>query len=104
MITLDDFLGASNKFVNLTKREWKMADLPIEIRKDPKKYIEKVKTMNLSADQLAVVQIAEEGSYKYVIEKKKKVKKRDLEPYNPYALYCVWQMIRRVNNDHTEEH
>jgi hypothetical protein len=108
MITLDDFLGRNRiskensrpelrhkKLESRTRKEYKMEDLPLEIRKDPKKFIEKVKKLNLTVDQKKVVELIEQGAKLKIQKGKKREQVEILEQYSPYLLLQLLKSLRR---------
>ncbi|MGC8585860.1 MAG: hypothetical protein ACP5L4_07110 [Thermoplasmata archaeon] len=111
MITLDDFLGKSQisrenrkiekgnkkKFVSQTRKEYRMEDLALEIRKDPKKFVEKIKNKNLTEDQKKLIELIEEGAKLKIQKGKKKDTMEILEPYSPYLLLQLQNSMRRRN-------
>ncbi|MGC9124014.1 MAG: hypothetical protein ACP5IB_08125 [Thermoplasmata archaeon] len=107
MITLDDFLGRNRiskensrpelrhkKLESRTRKEYKMEDLPSEIRKDPKKFIEKVKKLDLTVDQKILVEMIEKGTAVHKIGTKKQ-KVQGLEPYSSYLLLILYKSLKK---------
>jgi hypothetical protein len=105
MITLDDFMPVNakrnkgdperhNKIQGITRREITLDDLPHEIRRDPRKFIEKVKKLDLTVDQKILVEMIEKGTTIHKIGIKKQ-KISGLEPYSSYLLLKLYQGIKK---------
>ena len=94
MVTLDDFLN-EKKYINKTRKEYTMNDLPYEIRRDPKKFVEEAKKKNLNENQRKLIELIEEGAKLKVKKGKKKETKVILEPYSPYLLLQLQKSLKR---------
>jgi hypothetical protein len=105
MLTLDRYIENNEKnnekekkiFQGITRREYTMDDLPEKIRKNPKKYIEEIKKLNLSEEQRKLVELIEEGAKIKIQKGKKREVKTVLEPYSPYLLMVLDKNMRRRN-------
>ncbi len=108
MITLDDFVEnekirifekgkkkiekqvkAQSKIRSITGSEVTEKDLPPEIRKDPKKFIETVKKQNLSKNQKALVEMIEKG-FKIKLKNKQVI---EVEPYMEFYLLLLYKSL-----------
>ena len=98
MITLEDFLNENNiefkKFKSKTRKEYTEKDLPYEIRKDIKKWVEKVKKTDLTKDQEKLIELIEEGANLKIQKGKKKENIQVIEPYSPYLILQLYKSIR----------
>ncbi|MGC8584854.1 MAG: hypothetical protein ACP5L4_01865 [Thermoplasmata archaeon] len=76
-----------------------MKDLPLKIRKDVKKYVEKIKRLELSEDQKKLIELIENGAKLKIQKGKKREEKVIIEPYSPYLLLILNKSIRRGHSD-----
>ncbi|MGC8663622.1 MAG: hypothetical protein ACP5TX_04380 [Thermoplasmata archaeon] len=101
MITLDDFMPInakrnkedtkrqSNKIKGITRREITLKDLPYEIRRNPRNFIEKVKKQNLSDNQKALLEMIEKG-LRIKLKNKQVI---NVEPYREYYLLLLYESL-----------
>jgi len=98
MITLEDFLNENNiefkKFKSKTRKEYTEKDLPYEIRKDIKKWVEKVKKTDLTKDQEKLIELIEEGANLKIQKGKKKDVIEIVPRYSPYLILQLYKSIR----------
>jgi len=98
MITLEDFLNENNielkKFESKTKREYTEKDLPLEIRKNIKRWLEKVKKMDLTKDQEKLIELIEEGANLKIQKGKKKDVIEIVPRYSPYLILQLYKSLR----------
>jgi len=102
MITLDDFLNGNTKenkkeykeFRNKTKKEYTEKDLPHEIRKNIKVWVEKVKKMDLTKDQEKLIELIEEGANLKIQKGKKKDVIEIVPKYSPYLILQLYKSIK----------
>ena len=101
-ITLEDFLKEDIKenkkeykeFRNKTKKEYTEKDLPYEIRKNIKGWIEKVKKMDLTKDQQKLIELIEEGANLKIQKGKKKDVIEIVPKYSPYLILQLYKSIK----------
>jgi hypothetical protein len=98
MITLEDFLNENNielkKFESKTKREYTEKDLPLEIRKNIKRWLEKVKKMDLTKDQEKLIELIEEGANLKIQKGKKKDVIEIVPRYSPYLILQLYKSLQ----------
>ena len=102
MITLEDFFNENanknkkeyKEFRNKTKKEYTEKDLPHEIRKNIKVWIEKVKKMDLTKDQQKLIELIEEGANLKIQESKKKDVIEIVPKYSPYLILQLYKSIK----------
>jgi hypothetical protein len=106
MLTLDRYVEMDNEknnekekkiFQGMTRREYTIDDLPPKIRKNPKKYVEEIKKLNLSEEQRKLIELIEEGAKIKIQKGKKREVKTILDPYSPYLLLVLEKSLRRRN-------
>ncbi len=111
MITLDDFISKSQKiskenrgievryqknFVSQTRKEYRMEDLPLEVRRNPKKFVENAKKQNLTSNQKVLIEMIEKGF-------KIKFKNRQVIEVEPYRLYYLLLLYKSLNTKKLNE-
>jgi len=111
MTTLDDFLIQNQKininekkiearhkknFVSQTKKEYRMEDLPLEVRRNPKKFVENAKKQNLTSNQKVLIEMIEKGF-------KIKFKNRQVIEVEPYRLYYLLLLYKSLNTKKLNE-
>ena len=105
MITLDYFLqdekiignknnSKSKIFESKTKREYTEKDLPYEIRKDIKKWVDRIEKMNLTNDQRKLVDLIKNGANIKLQKGKKKENIQIVKPYSPYLILMLYKSLR----------
>ena len=102
MITLEDFLKEDIKenkkeykeFRNKTKKEYTEKDLPYEIRKNIKAWLEKVKKMDLTKDQQKLIELIEEGANLKIQKGKKKDVIEIVPKYSPYLILQLYKSMK----------
>ena len=97
MKTLEEFFREEKQkeyIIIRTKREYTEEDLPYEIRKNIKRWLEKVKKMDLTKDQEKLIELIEEGANLKIQKGKKKENIQVIEPYSPYLILQLYKSIR----------
>jgi len=97
MKTLEEFFGEEKQkeyIVIRTKREYTEKDLPYEIRKNIKRWLEKVKKMDLTKDQEKLIELIEEGANLKIQKGKKRENIQIVEPYSPYLILQLYKSLR----------
>ena len=106
MITLDDFLVEKEKIVkniniskskifeSKTRKEYTEKDLPPEIRKNIKGWIEKIEKMNITEDQRKLLDLIKQGANFKIEKSKKKEKIQVIEPYSPYLILMLYKSLK----------
>ncbi|MFP3257635.1 MAG: hypothetical protein RXO36_07535 [Candidatus Nanopusillus acidilobi] len=82
------------KFKSKTRKEYTEKDLPYEIRKDIKKWVEKVKKTDLTKDQEKLIELIEEGANLKIQKGKKKDVIEIVPRYSPYLILQLYKSIR----------
>ena len=97
MKTLEEFFGEEKQkeyIIIRTKREYTEEDLPYEIRKNIKRWLEKVKKMDLTKDQEKLIELIEEGANLKIQKGKKKDVIEIVPRYSPYLILQLYKSIR----------
>ena len=98
MITLEDFLNENNiefkKFKSKTRKEYTEKDLPYEIRKDIKKWVDRIEKMNLTNDQRKLVDLIKNGANIKLQKGKKRENIQVIEPYSPYLILQLYRSLK----------
>jgi len=101
MITLEDFLNENanekkeyKEFKNKTKKEYTEKDLPYEIRKNIKVWVEKVKKMDLTKDQEKLIELIEEGANLKIQKGKQKAVIEVIPKYSPYLILNLYKSLK----------
>jgi hypothetical protein len=97
MKTLEEFFGEEKQkeyIVIRTKREYTEEDLPYEIRKNIRRWLEKVKKMDLTKDQEKLIELIEEGANLKIQKGKKKDVIEIVPRYSPYLILQLYKSIR----------
>ena len=93
MITLDDF-SKSKIFESKTRKEYTEKDLPYEIRKDIKKWVDRIEKMDLTNDQRKLVDLIKNGANIKLQKSKKRENIQVIEPYSPYLILQLYKSLR----------
>jgi len=97
MKTLEEFFGEEKQkeyIVIRTKREYTEEDLPYEIRKNIKRWLEKVKKKDLTKDQEKLIELIEEGANLKIQKGKKKEVIEIVPRYSPYLILQLYKSLR----------
>ena len=97
MKTLEEFFEEEKQkeyILIRTKREYTEKDLPYEIRKNIKRWLEKVKKMDLTKDQEKLIELIEEGANLKIQKGKKKDVIEIVPRYSPYLILQLYKSIR----------
>jgi len=97
MKTLEEFFGEEKQkeyILIRTKREYTEEDLPYEIRKNIRRWLEKVKKMDLTKDQEKLIELIEEGANLKIQKGKKKDVIEIVPRYSPYLILQLYKSIR----------
>jgi len=97
MKTLEEFFGEEKQkeyIVIRTKREYTEKDLPYEIRKNIKRWLEKVKKKDLTKDQEKLIELIEEGANLKIQKGKKKDVIEIVPRYSPYLILQLYKSLR----------
>ncbi|MFP3318872.1 MAG: hypothetical protein RXP98_06830 [Thermoplasmata archaeon] len=98
MITLEDFLNENNiefkKFKSKTRKKYTEKDLPYEIRKDIKKWVDRIEKMNLTNDQRKLVDLIKNGANIKLQKGKKRENIQVIEPYSPYLILMLYKSLK----------
>jgi len=96
MKTLEEFFveEKQKEYIVRTKREYTEEDLPYEIRKNIKRWLEKVKKMDLTKDQEKLIELIEEGANLKIQKGKKKENIQVIEPYSPYLVLQLYKSLK----------
>ena len=97
MKTLEEFSGEEKQkeyIVIRTKREYTEEDLPYEIKKNIKRWVEKVKKMDLTKDQEKLIELIEEGANLKIQNGKKKDVIEIVPKYSPYLILNLYKSLK----------
>jgi len=96
MKTLEEFFGEEKQkeYIVRTKREYTEEDLPYEIRKNIKRWLEKVKKMDLTKDQEKLIELIEEGANLKIQRGKKKDVIEIVPRYSPYLILQLYKSLQ----------
>jgi len=97
MKTLEEFFGEEKQkeyILIRTKREYTEEDLPYEIRKNIKRWLEKVKKMDLTKDQKKLIELIEEGANLKIHKGKKKDVIEIVPRYSPYLILQLYKTLQ----------
>jgi len=96
MKTLEEFFGEEKQkeYIVRTKREYTEEDLPYEIRKNIKRWLEKVKKMDLTKDQEKLIELIEEGANLKIQKGKKKDVIEIVPRYSPYLILQLYKSLQ----------
>ena len=97
MKTLEEFFGEEKQkeyIVIRTKREYTEEDLPYEIRKNIKRWLEKVKKKDLTKDQEKLIELIEEGANLRIQKGKKKDVFEIVPKYSPYLILMLYKSLQ----------
>ena len=96
MKTLEEFFveEKQKEYIVRTKREYTEEDLPYEIRKNIRRWLEKVKKMDLTKDQEKLIELIEEGANLKIQKGKKKDVIEIVPKYSPYLILQLYKSIR----------
>jgi len=96
MKTLEEFFGEEKQkeYIVRTKKEYTEEDLPYEIGKNIKRWLEKVKKMDLTKDQEKLIELIEEGANLKIQKDKKKENIQVIEPYSPYLILQLYRSLK----------
>ena len=105
MITLDYFLQnekivddkniyKGKIFQSKTRKEYTEKDLPPEIRKDIKGWIDRIEKMDLTNDQKKLVDLIKSGANIKLLKGKKKENIPVIEPYSPYLILQLHKSLK----------
>ena len=97
MKTLEEFFGEEKQkeyILIRTKREYTEKDLPYEIRKNIKRWLEKVKKMDLTKDQEKLIELIEEGANLKIQKGKKKDVIEIVPRYSPYLILQLYKSLQ----------
>jgi len=97
MKTLEEFFGEEKQkeyIVIRTKREYTEEDLPYEIRKNIKRWLEKVKKKDLTKDQEKLIELIEEGANLKIQKGEKKEVIEIVPRYSPYLILQLYKSLQ----------
>jgi uncharacterized membrane-anchored protein YjiN (DUF445 family) len=96
MKTLEEFFveEKQKEYIVRTKREYTEEDLPYEIRKNIKRWLEKVKKMDLTKDQEKLIELIEEGANLKIQKGKKKDVIEIVPRYSPYLILQLYKSLQ----------
>ncbi|MFP3257284.1 MAG: hypothetical protein RXO36_05755 [Candidatus Nanopusillus acidilobi] len=96
MKTLEEFFveEKQKEYIVRTKREYTEEDLPYEIRKNIKRWLEKVKKMDLTKDQEKLIELIEEGANLKIQRGKKKDVIEIVPRYSPYLILQLYKSLQ----------
>jgi hypothetical protein len=96
--------NSNRKIESITKKEWSIADLPEEVRIDPKAFVQKCKTYNFTNDIKMLIDLIEHGSAD--LKKKHGAKSiviaKGLPPYQPYLLWNLYKIYKKYRDGKLE--
>ena len=96
MKTLEEFFGEEKQkeYIIIRTREYTEEDLPYEIRKNIKRWLEKIEKMGLTEDQRKLLDLIKQGAILKIQKGKKRENIQVIEPYSPYLILQLYKSLR----------